>query len=290
MADFWHLLAHSPSTFILVLGLLGLLIGSFLNVVIHRLPLMMERGWRDECAAIVGSPPVEHEPPFSLSTPRSRCPHCEHPIAAWDNIPILSWLLLGGRCRHCRSGIAYRYPLIELVAGASSAIVAWHFGFSAAALLAAGMSWALIALSMIDLDTQLLPDDINQPLLWAGLAANLLGTFVNLQEAVIGAMVGYLSLWCVFHAFRLATGKEGMGQGDFKLLAALGAWLGWQALPIIVVISAFVGALVGLALIGLGRHDRAQPMPFGPFLAVAGWMYLVWGGQLRQFLFVIAQP
>jgi len=290
MADLWHLIAQSPPAFIAGLGLLGLLTGSFLNVVIHRLPLMMERGWRDECAAIVGSPPVEHEPPFNLSTPRSRCPHCEHPIAAWDNIPILSWLLLGGRCRHCRSGISYRYPLIELAAGASSAIVAWHFGFSPAALLAAGLSWALIALSMIDLDTQLLPDDINQPLLWAGLVANLFGTFVSLQEAVIGAMAGYLSLWCVFHAFRLATGKEGMGQGDFKLLAALGAWLGWQALPIIVVVSAFVGALVGLTLIGLGRHDRAQPMPFGPFLAVAGWLYLIWGQHLRQFLFVMAQP
>lgn len=290
MADLWHFLAHSPPALMVGLGLLGLLTGSFLNVVIHRLPLMMERGWRDECAAIVGSPPVEHEPLFNLSTPRSRCPHCEHPIAAWDNIPILSWLLLGGRCRHCRSGISYRYPLIELAAGASSAIVAWHFGFSLAAILAAGMSWALIALSMIDLDTQLLPDDINQPLLWAGLVANLFGTFVSLQEAVIGAMAGYLSLWCVFHAFRLATGKEGMGQGDFKLLAALGAWLGWQALPIIVVVSAFVGALVGLTLIGLGRHDRAQPMPFGPFLAVAGWLYLIWGQHLRQFLFVMAQP
>ena len=287
MADLLQLLAGSPAAFIATLGLLGLLVGSFLNVVIYRLPLMMERAWRAECAALdhAEAAPVAADPAvFNLVRPRSRCPHCAAPIAAFDNIPLFSWLLLRGRCRHCRAAIPVRYPLIECCAGVLAALAAWRFGFGPFALLAAGVSWTLLALAVIDYDTQLLPDDLTLPLLWAGLAVNLGGNLAGLQAAVIGAIAGYLSLWSVYWAFRLTTGKEGMGYGDFKLLAALGAWLGWAALPGILISAALVGAVIGLLLIGLGRHARGKPIPFGPFLAAAGWLHLLWGNVLQDLV------
>lgn len=290
MEDLLQALAGSPPAFTLCLGALGLLVGSFLNVVVHRLPLMMERDWREECADQGELPPPEPAPAFNLVVPRSRCPQCTKPIAGWDNIPVVSWLLLRGRCRHCGLAIAWRYPLVELAGGALGAIAGWHFGFGPAALLGAALSWTLLALALIDLDTFLLPDSITLPLLWAGLAAALFGIFVDLPAAVIGAMVGYLSLWSVYWAFRLATGKEGMGFGDFKLLAALGAWLGWQVLPGLIVGAAAVGAVVGLGSIALGRHARGKPMPFGPFLAAAGWLYLIWGHELQATLYRVTAP
>lgn len=286
MADLLQLLASSPTAFIVTLSVFGLLVGSFLNVVIYRLPLMMERAWRAECAALDQTEPTPdaRDEVFNLVRPRSRCPHCAAAISAFDNIPLVSWLLLGGRCRHCRTAIPLRYPLVECCAGVLAGLAAWRFGFGPFALLAAGVSFTLLALAVIDYDTQLLPDDLTLPLLWAGLAVNLGGGLVGLQAAVIGAMAGYLSLWSVYWAFRLATGKEGMGYGDFKLLAALGAWLGWAALPGIIIGAALVGALVGLMLIGLGRHARGKPIPFGPFLAAAGWIQLLWGNVVQDLL------
>lgn len=285
MAQLLALLESSPPAFTLTLGVFGLLVGSFLNVVIHRLPRMMERAWRAECAglddaSISAAPDIT----FNLIRPRSRCPHCETAIAAYDNIPVLSWLLLRGRCRHCRARIPLRYPLVELGAGLLAAVAAWRFGFGPLALLAAGMSWTLLALALIDYDTQLLPDDLTLPLLWAGLAVNLNSAFISLTAAVVGAMAGYLSLWSVYWAFRLATGKEGMGYGDFKLLAALGAWLGWAVLPGIIIGAALVGAVIGLLMIALGRHARGKPIPFGPFLAAAGWLHLIWGHSLQALV------
>ena len=274
-------LAGSMPAFITVISILGLLVGSFLNVVIHRLPLIMHREWQQQCHELIGSTPPESEP-LTLSTPRSRCPHCGHAITALENIPVLSYLFLRGRCRGCQAGISVRYPLIEALTGLMSAMVAWHFGFSWACLGALLLTWALIALTFIDVDEQLLPDSITLPLIWMGLFFNLFGSFTTLQSAVIGALAGYLSLWLVFHAFRLATGKEGMGFGDFKLLAALGAWLGWQFLPVIILLSSLVGAVVGISLIVLRQHQRSQPIPFGPYLAAAGWLALVWGEAINN--------
>lgn len=262
-------------------GLLGLCVGSFLNVVIHRLPKMMEREWHTQCAELRGES-VEEHPPFNLSTPRSRCPSCGRPISALENIPVLSYLLLQGRCAGCGDKISPRYPLIEILTAALSAFVAGHFGFGWSALGALIMVWSLIALAAIDFDTQLLPDSITLPLLWIGLAFNLSGIMTGLTSGVIGAMVGYLSLWSVFWLFKLATGKEGMGYGDFKLLAALGAWLGWQMLPLIILLSSIVGAIVGISLIIFARHGRNNPIPFGPYLAVAGIIALFWGPQLTR--------
>lgn len=241
----------------------------------------MEREWHTQCADLRGE--TENElPPLNLSKPRSRCPDCAHQITALENIPILSYLLLRGRCSSCGTGISLRYPLIELLTGMLSAYVAWHFGFGWASLGALIMVWSLIALAAIDFDTQLLPDAITMPLLWLGLAFNLNGVMTDLPSSVLGAMVGYLSLWSVFWLFKLATGKEGMGYGDFKLLAALGAWLGWQMLPVIILLSSIVGALVGIGLIAFARHGRNNPIPFGPYLAAAGVIALFWGPQLTR--------
>ena len=271
----------SPLVFLFSAFFLGLCIGSFLNVVVHRLPKMMEREWHTQCADLRGE--TENElPPLNLSKPRSRCPDCAHQITALENIPILSYLLLRGRCSSCGTGISLRYPLIELLTGMLSAYVAWHFGFGWASLGALIMVWSLIALAAIDFDTQLLPDAITMPLLWLGLAFNLNGVMTDLPSSVLGAMVGYLSLWSVFWLFKLATGKEGMGYGDFKLLAALGAWLGWQMLPVIILLSSIVGALVGIGLIAFARHGRNNPIPFGPYLAAAGVIALFWGPQLTR--------
>ena len=262
---------------------MGLIVGSFLNVVIHRLPIMMEREWTVQCLEHLNQPPLtEPTPTFNLWTPRSRCPACESPISPTQNIPLVSYLLQGGRCAHCGSAIPIRYPLIESLGGVLAAIVAWRFGFGEQALAALLLTWALIALSVIDLEHQLLPDSITLPFLWLGLFLALFGVFTDLRSSVIGVMAGYLTLWSVFHVFRLLTGKEGMGYGDFKLLAMFGAWLGWQYLPAIVIVSSVVGAIVGLFLILFWSRDRSIPMPFGPFLAAAGWITLLWGDSLNR--------
>ena len=279
------MLAAQPWAFPALVGVLGLLIGSFLNVVIHRLPIIMTRQWQAECAALAapdGAAPAALEP-YNLVIPRSRCPHCEHLIAAHDNIPVLSYLVLGGRCRQCRASISRRYPLVELASAALAGFAAWHFGPGWQGVCAALLTWALLALAMIDADTQLLPDSITQPFLWLGLLLNSGNVFTDLPNALAGAVAGYLLLWSVYWAFKLTTGKEGMGYGDFKLLAMLGAWLGWQALPVILLAASLVGAVVGIALIAFAGHQRNQPLPFGPYLAGAGWIALLWGNQIMDF-------
>jgi len=276
-----QLASLDPATLAAVCALFGLLIGSFLNVVIHRLPIMMERDWRAQCAELSGSEPPAAES-LSLLKPRSRCPHCGHQIGALENIPILSYLIQKGRCKGCGKAISPRYPLVEALTGVLFGYAAWHFGASLATAGALLFIAAMIALTFIDFDTQLLPDDLTLPLVWAGLLINLNGTFATLSNAVIGAAAGYLALWLVYWAFKLATGKEGMGYGDFKLLAAIGAWFGWQMLPITILLSSFVGALVGIVLIVLARHGRNVPIPFGPYLAAAGIIALFWGKTLNQ--------
>jgi leader peptidase (prepilin peptidase) / N-methyltransferase len=281
-------LLFAGSTFVL-----GLVVGSFLNVVIYRLPIMLERDWRVQAAELLpgdsgGAAALEAAPErFNLSTPRSSCPSCKAPITAWQNIPVVSWMMLRGRCASCKTRIAARYPLVELSTGLLSACVAWHFGFGAPAAFGLLITWALIALTGIDIDHQLLPDGITLPLMWAGLlAAVMAGPIpgcpipVSPRDAILGSAAGYLSLWLVFHAFRLVTGKEGMGYGDFKLLAALGAWLGWKLLPLVILLSAAAGALLGILFILLRVRDRSAPMPFGPYLAVAGWCAMMYGDSL----------
>lgn len=299
-----ELLQSTPALVIAIAFLLGLVIGSFLNVVIHRLPLMMERDWRRQCAELAAedgreaadrqSPPhaapqTASEPPFNLVVPRSACPSCKAPIRARHNIPIVSYLLLRGRCAACGAHISRRYPLVELLTGVLSAAVAWKFGISWEALAALAFTWSLIALATIDLDRQLLPDGITLPLLWLGLLISLgaagptrFAIPVDPSSSIIGAAAGYLSLWSVFHVFKLLTSKEGMGFGDFKLFAALGAWFGWQMLLLIILLAAFTGAMVGIALIVLRRRGREVPIPFGPYLAAAGWTALMWGPQLIE--------
>lgn len=270
-----------PAVFAFAAGLIGLMIGSFLNVVIHRLPLMMERDWASQCAELRGEPPPAAEL-LSLARPRSRCPQCGHAISALENIPLLSWVALRGRCRGCGAAISVRYPLVEALTGLLFAWTAWRFGFTAAGLGGLAFMAALVTLTGIDIDTQLLPDDITLPLLWLGLLLNAFGTYTDLKSAVLGAAAGYLSLWSVYWLFKLATGKEGMGFGDFKLLAALGAWLGWQMLPVVILLSSFVGAVVGIALMLLTRRGRNVPIPFGPYLAAAGVIALFWGKPLTR--------
>jgi leader peptidase (prepilin peptidase)/N-methyltransferase len=272
-----------PFTLIALAALLGLFIGSFLNVVIARLPVMMEREWQAEMAEFRGEATAEAER-FNLVAPRSRCPHCKHTISMLDNIPLVSFLLLRGHCRHCRASISVRYPLVELLTALLSAYVAWRFGYGPVTAGALVFVWIMIALAFIDFDTRLLPDSLTLPLLWMGLIFNLITGNVPLEDAVIGAVAGYLFLWSVYWLFKLATGKEGMGYGDFKLLAAIGAWLGWQALPLTIVLASVVGALFGIGLIALGRQRRNTPMPFGPFLAVAGLLALLQGEALSTFL------
>jgi len=278
LTAFWW---QEPILFSGTLLLLGLLIGSFLNVVIHRLPKMMEREWYAQCAELRGEE-ISDVPPLNLATPRSRCPSCGHPISALENIPVLSYIFLGGKCKECKTSISLRYPLVELAAGLLAGYSAWHFGPGWQAVGATLLLWALLALAMIDLDTQLLPDSITLPLLWLGLLFNLGHTFVPLDSAVVGAMAGYLALWSIYWLFKLATGKEGMGYGDFKLLGALGAWMGWSMLPSIILLSSLVGAVVGISLIVFARHGRQVPIPFGPYLAAAGAIALFWGDTLTR--------
>ncbi len=259
--------------------LIGLFVGSFLNVVIHRLPIMMEREWQSQAAELRGES-VPDADRFNLAVPRSRCPHCGHQITLLENIPVISFMLLRGRCSHCGAGISARYPSVELLSGLLCAAAAWHFGPTIQLPLAMLFIWVMLALTFIDLDTQLLPDSLTLPLLWAGLLANLNGTFTDLPSAVVGAAAGYLILWSIYWLFRLLTGKEGMGYGDFKLLAAIGAWLGWQMLPLTIVLSSVVGAVVGIGLIVVARHGRNTPIPFGPYLAAAGLLALFFGKSL----------
>src|SRR3984957_230671 len=284
--------ASSPVLFAGSIFVLGLIVGSFLNVVIYRLPIMLEREWRSQAAEVLAagtetsltSGSAER---FTLSTPRSACPTCKAPITALQNIPVISWLVLRGRCAACKTKISARYPLVELATAVLSAWVAWHFGFGWPAACALLVTWSLIALTGIDIDHQLLPDNITLPLMWAGLvAAVALGPVagaalpVSVRDAVIGAAAGYLSLWLVFHAFKLVTGKEGMGYGDFKLFAALGAWRGWKLLPLVIILSAATGAVLGILMILLRGRDRSAPMPFGPYLAAAGWIAMMYGDSL----------
>ena len=270
------LLQQSPVALISTTLILGLLVGSFLNVVIYRLPVMMQREWELEAADILGQQP-KAQTPFSLTTPPSHCPKCKSPVRPWQNMPIISWLLLGGKCANCKTPISKRYPSIELVSGLMTAAIAWSFGWSAITLVLIPFMWITLALTMIDFDTQLLPDNLVLPLLWLGILINISGTIVPLQESVVGAMAGYLSLWSVYWAFKIITGKEGMGYGDFKLLGAFGAWFGWQALPLIILLSAAVGAVVGIALMLILGRDKNVPIPFGPYLCGAAWVYVFYG-------------
>ncbi|MDX8399483.1 MAG: A24 family peptidase [Gallionellaceae bacterium] len=279
-----------PSLFIVLASIIGLLVGSFLNVVIHRLPKMLEREWREQCADLSGTE-IKQEASYNLIAPRSNCPHCGHKISALENIPVFSYLALRGKCKGCQAAISIRYPIVETITGLLSAYAAWHFGFGLAGVAAILLIWALIALTCIDLDTQLLPDNITLPLLWLGLLFNLSNTFTSLTEAVVGAIAGYLTLWIVFWLFKLVTGKEGMGYGDFKLLAAIGAWLGWQMLPLVILLSSVVGAIVGITLIVVSKRGRDIPIPFGPYLAGGCLIALFWGSTItHSYLQFIAAP
>jgi leader peptidase (prepilin peptidase) / N-methyltransferase len=283
-------LIGSPIFFSAVVGLIGLLVGSFLNVVVYRLPVMMQLSWRKDCQEYLGlasEPPLAEEP-FNLVFPLSRCPACNTPIKPYQNIPVISYIFLQGKCANCNNPISLRYPIIEAFTALTSFIIAWHFGFTPQTGFALLLTWSLIALSFIDIDQQLLPDSITLPALWLGLFLSVFGLFTDSHASIIGAIVGYLVLWSVYHLFKLATGKEGMGYGDFKLLALFGAWLGWQSLPIIILLSSLVGAVIGIAMIVFSRHDRNTPIPFGPYLATAGWIALIWGNDINQFYVNIA--
>ncbi len=289
MTDLLQALDLYPLLGVLSAGVLGLLVGSFLNVVIYRLPKMMERDWRSQCIEFLGEDKIKDDAlkqskpeKFNLVTPNSTCPYCGHKIKPWENIPVVSYLFLRGKCSACKASISLRYPIIELTTGILSAIAIYTFGANLTGLACLLFTWCLIALTMIDFDTQLLPDSITLPLLWLGLIANSFGLFTSLDSAVWGAIAGYLSLFSVYWLFKLLTGKEGMGFGDFKLLAALGAWLGWQMLLQIIMLSAFAGAIIGISMIVIRGRDRNIPIPFGPYLAVAGWIALMWGQDINQ--------
>lgn len=275
-------LQQSPNLLIALTAILGLMVGSFLNVVIYRLPVMMQGGWRRECLEYLQMPAEAEGDAFNLLFPGSRCPACKTEIKAYQNIPVFSYLWLRGKCSHCSAPISLRYPLIEAFTGLCSALVAWHFGYGLPLLFGLLLTWSLIALSFIDIDHQLLPDSITLPVLWLGLILSLFSIYTDAHASIIGAVAGYLSLWSVYHLFKLLTGKEGMGFGDFKLLALLGAWLGWQYLPLIIILSSLVGACVGIAMIVFRQHDASRPIPFGPYLAAAGWLALIWGSDLNR--------
>ena len=288
----------NPLAFAIVCGIFGLLIGSFLNVVIYRLPIMLEHDWHAQCVEFLEEDAAtdeaklpkkeENQKRFDLISPSSHCPKCNHKIRAWENIPVLSYLILGRKCRQCHSPISFRYPFVELLTGVLSFMVAWHFGFGEQAAAALFLTWTLIALSFIDYDTQLLPDVITIPMVWVGLLLSLGVVYVDPATSIIGAAAGYLSLWCVFQLFKLITGKEGMGFGDFKLLAVLGAWFGWKMLPVIILLSSFAGAVIGISLILLKQQNKDKPIPFGPYLAIAGWLAMLYGDELVSYYFQFA--
>ncbi|WP_434558674.1 prepilin peptidase [Pseudomonas sp. Z4-20] len=272
-----------PAAFVLTALLLGLVIGSFLNVLVWRLPKMLDREWRLQAHDLLGLPAEAPGPTYNLILPHSQCPHCGHRIRAWENIPLLSYLMLRGRCSSCATPIGKRYPLTELACGVLSAFVAWHFGFGWQAAMVMVLGWGLLSMSLIDAEHKLLPDSLVLPLLWLGLIANSFGLFVSLNQALWGAVAGYLVLWSVFWVFKLITGKEGMGYGDFKLLAMLGAWGGWQILPLTLLLSSLVGAVIGVIVLRLRNAPTSPQIPFGPYLAIAGWIALLWGGQITDF-------
>jgi leader peptidase (prepilin peptidase)/N-methyltransferase len=284
-----HLLQTNSAFFLSFVGVLGLMIGSFLNVVIHRLPIMMERTWRLQCEDFLAEDKhdeqqasIKPKEKFNLIMPGSKCPHCGHHIGALENIPIISYVILKGKCSSCGQKISVRYPIIEAVTALLSVVVAWQFGFSEQTAGGLALTWALVALTMIDFDKQLLPDDITLPFLWIGLLLAMFGIFTDAHSSIIGAVAGYLSLWSFYWIFKLLTGKEGMGYGDFKLLAALGAWFGWQMLPVIILLSSFVGAVVGISLILFLGRDKNVPIPFGPYIATAGWIAMLWGHDITN--------
>ncbi|WP_095055851.1 A24 family peptidase [Pseudomonas sp. Irchel s3b2] len=276
-------LSLNPLTFVITAWVIGLLIGSFLNVVVWRLPKMLEREWRLQAHDVLDLPPEAPGPVYNLILPHSECPHCGHRIRAWENIPVLSYLFLRGRCSSCATPISKRYPLTELACGVLSAFVAWHFGFGWQACMVLVLSWGLLAMSLIDAEHQLLPDVLVLPLIWLGLIVNSFGLFVSLHDAFWGAVAGYMALWTVFWLFKLITGKDGIGYGDFKLLAMLGAWGGWQILPLTILLSSLLGAIIGVILLRLRDAKTSTPLPFGPYLAIAGWIALLWGGQITGF-------
>ena len=278
-------LEHNPGLLLLYIGLLSLAIGSFLNVVIYRLPVMLENNWKSECRELLDQKTDEEEQKLSLSFPASRCPACGHKISFLENIPLISWLILKGRCSSCQTKISARYPAIELLTAILSIIVTTIIGYDAALLPALVFTWFLIALSFIDIDHQLLPDNMTLPLLWIGLFFNLFGIFVPISDAVIGAIAGYLSLWSVFHIFRIITGKDGMGYGDFKLLAVFGAWMGWEILPLILLLASLSGAIISITLMAFKKLNAGNTIPFGPYLAIAAWITLLWGDSILQSYF-----
>lgn len=288
-----HLLATSSTWLLVCVGLISLLIGSFLNVVIYRLPVMMEREWKQECSEYLGGDQAAVSTDtgsFNLVVPRSQCPVCGHKITSWENIPVISYLMLGGKCAGCRTPISMQYPLVEIATALLSLLVAYQYGFSWQTLGLLFFTWTLVALFMIDAQTMLLPDALTYPLLWAGILLNMNGWFVPLTDSVLGAVFGYLSLWSIYHFFKLLTGKEGMGYGDFKLLAALGAWGGWQILPFVVFASSAFGALFGIAWMIIKRNGQSLPMPFGPWLAMAGFVAMIWHEELLLFTMQFLAP
>jgi len=278
-----ELLLTTPALCATLAGIIGLLVGSFLNVVIYRLPIMMQRNWRKECLEHLELAAETEQEAFNLVLPLSRCPHCNAAIRPHQNIPVISYIFLKGRCAYCRNPISPRYPIIEVFTALASAIVAWHFGYAPQTVFALLLTWSLIALSFIDIDHHLLPDAITLPMLWLGLLLSLSDVFTDTHASIIGAVAGYLVLWTVYQLFKLATGKEGMGYGDFKLLALLGAWLGWHYLPAIILLSSLVGSVIGIAMMLVAKRDHTIPIPFGPYLAVAGWIALLWGNDINQF-------
>ena len=291
MMQQFSLLLNTPHLISALAAVIGLLVGSFLNVVIYRLPIMMQRNWRRECAEYlqISSEAMQpEEEPFNLVFPLSRCPNCNTPIKPYQNIPVISYVLLKGKCATCSNPISLRYPIIEVFTAITSAIVAWHFGYTPQTVFALALTWSLIALSVIDIDHQLLPDSITLPVLWLGMCLSLFSLFTDTHSSIIGAISGYIALWLVYHLFKLATGKEGMGYGDFKLLALFGAWLGWQYLPAIILLSSLVGAVIGLTMIIVVKRDHTIPIPFGPYLAAAGWIALLWGNDINQLYLTTA--
>ena len=281
--NFITILEQSPFLFYTIIGILGLLVGSFLNVVIYRLPKMMEREWRNECSLLLDlNHAVDTEKNFNLVLPGSACPHCHHKITPLENIPLISFIVLRGKCRNCKENISWRYPVIEATSSIMAVMVALHFGIGIQTILALLLTWSLIALTVIDYDHQLLPDNITLPFLWLGIIANMFGVFTNIYSSLTGAIAGYLILWSVYILFKIVTGKEGMGHGDFKFLAMLGAWLGWQYLPLIIIISSLLGSIIGISLILLKSYNKSQPIPFGPYLALAGWITLIYGDNLMN--------
>ncbi len=281
------LLQQSQTALLISAGLLGLIVGSFLNVVIYRLPIMMERRWQAECASVTDDESNEVQPAgkpaFNLMVPGSACPSCDNTLSIWENIPVLSYLLQKGKCKHCASHISMQYPLVEILTAVLSIVAVWYFGYSWKSVAALVFTWSLVTLAIIDLKTQLLPDQITLPLIWLGLLINLNGNgFTSYQHSLLGAVFGYLTLWAIYHLFRLLTGKEGMGYGDFKLLAALGAWTGYTALPVTIILSSLTGAVIGILLIMTKQQNKGTPIPFGPFLAIAGVIAFYWGEQITD--------